>query len=111
MLGFPAWLTAAFSKRIDSIGHEMHTDPQNQESWKQASALLEKFQSMLSSDQCRAFGEWEDIVGLLEARQKEEIYIRGFVDGFHVHACLREHMQKMVVKGDSERGKEGSTST
>lgn len=67
---------------------------------------------MLSLDQRQAFGELEDTVGLLEAHQKEEIYIHGFVDGFHVHACLHEHMQKMTVKDDkTERGKKGSTST
>ena len=98
MEGIPAWLQAAFSKRIDTLGQYMHSNPRHQLAWGQAAEMLDKFLSTLSKEQHQAFGEWEDKIGLQEANEKEEMYVRGFLDGFQAYACLHELMDDMAVK-------------
>lgn len=98
MDGVPLWLKAAFSKRMDAIGQTMQANSRHRVARKQASALFEQFQSSLSKSQRQTFDEWEDMAGLQEAAEREEIYIRGFLDGFKLYASLNELIEEMAVK-------------
>ncbi|HUC91968.1 MAG TPA: hypothetical protein VMS09_08060 [Paenibacillus sp.] len=88
--GLPPWLIAAIRHRIDVLGQRMHRHPRHKAAWKQASELFEQLQKTFSEEQRRKFGEWEDHLALQESIEKEEMYVRGFLDGFHMYVYLDE---------------------
>ncbi len=88
--GVPPWLIQAVRNRIDVIGQRMHAHPRHKAAWKQASELLEQLNKTFSEEQRRMFCEWEDQMAFQESVEKEEMYVRGFLDGFHMYACLDE---------------------
>lgn len=96
--GVPPWLKAAFSKRVDMLGQQLHVHPGHKMAWAKASELLDKFQASFSDEQRRQFGDWEDCMGLQEAREKEELYVRGFLDGFQMYASLNELIDQIAVQ-------------
>ncbi|MFC0213884.1 DUF6809 family protein [Paenibacillus chartarius] len=107
MDGVPQWLTAAFRKRIDELGQRMQRHPKHSVAWKKASELFEQLQKTFSEEQRGRFGEWEDQVGLQESIEKEEMYVRGFLDGFHMYACLDELISQ--IPADERFGKTDPT--
>lgn len=90
MDGVPPWLRAAISKRIDILGQRMHVHPRHREAWKQAGELFDKLRESFSDEQHRQFVEWEECMSLQESKEKEELYVRGFLDGFQMYASLDE---------------------
>lgn len=107
MEGVPPWLKAAFSRRVDMLGQQMHVHPRYKMSWAKASKLLENLHASFSEEQRNQFGDWEDCMGLQEAREREELYVRGFLDGFQLYASLNELIDQMVV--EEQAGKSDPT--
>lgn len=68
----------------------MHRHPRHKKAWKQASELFEQLQRTFSDEQSWKFGEWEEHLALQESIEKEEMYVRGFLDGFRMYASLDE---------------------
>jgi hypothetical protein len=101
--GVPQWLIAAFRNRVDVLGQRMHRHPRHKVAWKQASDLFEQLQKTFSEEQRRMFGEWEDHLAFHESIEKEEMYVRGFLDGFHMYACLDELISQ--IPADERFGK------
>lgn len=93
----PSWLIKAFRNRIDVLGQEMHANPRHKAAWKQAYELLEQLQQTFSEEQRRMFCEWEDRLALQESVEKEEMFLRGFLDGFHMYASLDELISQIPV--------------
>ncbi|WP_371755438.1 hypothetical protein [Ferviditalea candida] len=97
MDGVPPWLIKAFRNRVDDLGQRMNSHPRNKKAWKQASVLFELLQKTFSGEQRQMFSEWEDHLALQESIEKEEMYVRGFLDGFHMYACLDELIGQMPI--------------
>lgn len=101
--GVPPWLIAAFRNRIDVLGQRMRSNPRYRVAWKQANELFEQLQKTFSEEQHRMFGEWEDCLGPQESIEKEEMYVHGFLDGFHMYASLDELISQIHAKERSEK--------
>jgi hypothetical protein len=101
--GMPSWLKAAISKRIDALGQRMHVHPRHKDAWKQIDEWFEKLQASFSEEQHRQFVEWEERMSLQESKEKEELYVRGFLDGFQMYASLDECLDQMHVEAINKK--------
>jgi hypothetical protein len=95
--GVPSWLKEAMMKRIDILGQRMHVHPRHREAWKKAGELFEKLQKSFSDEQHHLFVVWEERMSLQESKEKEELYVRGFLDGVHIVASLDEWINQIPV--------------
>ncbi len=90
MEGIPLWLKVAFSKRVDMVGQQLNDRPKNKMARAKVAELLEKLLTSFSEDQRRQFDEWEDLMGLQEAQERDNLYGRGFLDGFQTFESLSD---------------------
>lgn len=88
--GVPPWLKAAVRKRMDVLGQRMHVHPRHRAAWKRSGELFEKLKDSFSEEQLQQFVEWEDGMSLQVSKEKEELYMRGLLDGFQLYASLDE---------------------
>ncbi len=95
--GVPPWLIAAFRKRIDVLGQRMRMHPRHSTAWKEVSELFEQLKETFSEEQQRQFVEWEDRFSFQESIEKEEMYVRGFLDGFQMYASIDELIRQIPV--------------
>lgn len=88
--GVPEWLITAFRKRIDEWEQRMQTCPKHREKRKLATQSFDRLQTSFSREQLQLFMEWEEHMSFQVSGEKEKLYIRGFLDGFQLYACLDE---------------------
>jgi len=89
-VGVPEWLISAFRKRIDEWDQRIQTNPRCRERRELVSMSFDRLEESLSKEQLRLFMEWEERMSFQVSEEKEELYIRGFLDGFQLYACLDE---------------------
>lgn len=96
--GLPAWVVSTFRKRIDVIGQRIQTHPKHQSEWKVVAASFERLTESMSEEQRKQFLEWEELMSFQVSKEREELYLRGFTDGFQVYACLDEWGGKICAE-------------
>jgi len=88
--GVPEWLISAFRKRLDEWEQRIQTNPRFRERREFVSVSFKRLVESFSKEQLQLFMEWEERVSIQVSEEKEELYIRGFLDGFQLYACLDE---------------------
>ncbi|MCD1261261.1 hypothetical protein B5M42_020890 [Paenibacillus athensensis] len=90
MNGLPAWMAEAFRNRFDSLCQHIHENPKQQAEWRLVDVSFERLRKTMSDEQRRWFLEWDALMGFQTSKEKEELYLHGFMDGIQVYACLGE---------------------
>lgn len=95
MESVPSWLKAALSKRIDRISQHMHDNPVHRVTREKESLLFAGLKASLSGEQIQKFIEWEECMNFQVSKEKEEFYVRGLWDGFHLCTSLEESLRSI----------------